>query len=1108
MKGNAFLKIALLVVLCCALVSATAAATEHQALGKSEAHVNGKPCEVLRSAGSDRTEWMLNPALDSYERQTCVQTLQHQGSHHLPPYDYNSVLVKLEPRSKASRIQALGTIGTAKHIRAGWIKVQFGKDFLSRPGDAVSTAMETLRNQPGVEIVEPNYIFSAQDSPGTWGVEAIGAREAQSVVSCSLRIGIAILDTGVNPHQEFVGLEGDPDDNGHGTHVASSAVGSNVGVCPGGKIISYKVLDAAGEGTADAIAGGIISATNDSDVKIISMSLSGRGDSALIADAIADAIDAGKLVIAASGNDLGEGPAYPAAYPGVISVGAHDSNFRLTYWSARAGGKEDGAIVAPGSRIVGADYATSDGYLLMSGTSMACPHVAGAAALVWSENPTLTSDQVKSVLLGNAIPIGDRRDYGEGLLNVAAALNSTEYSVQTSPISLWLLPWPTSVHLNETIQVRGKFHDINDDSISGSATIEAPSGISSTLQMSYNSELGMWETSSYLASELGTFTATVEACDSSGCQPGFGYVNFAAIDRVYKGWPQHGKDARGGSWISSTIVITSGVQIYNSFNRTSASTDEATVLMDGSPVADMPEAVMIVSTGGCAFGNGYGRRSLYDLDLGMYKGYNDPYSTTIEMECQEGIGMFANTAGSSGMYYMFDQGSGSSHSDDARLHRVDPTGKHYWLTQLSTIAGGHTKVSQDGLRVYVTSGPYEPLWAVNAMTGERLWLFDPGGASTEAAPIEVGDKVIVKVNGGSSTGVYALDAKSGAQLWRYGQVASLTGKSLPAAAPDGTILVCDNQSRIHALNGNGQRIWLSQALGSSYCDSTPAIIGSKYIFQVAVTSTVPMVNLLDLDTGELVESAQLADYGTAWSSPVGVGNVVFVGNYRGRMLGYTVPDLDIVFERDVGSGGLVNWQLSAFEKEDTIVVEVANNSGYHQGWEFEKTGESYNPTAVNLAHFGAVPDGDVIRVEWETAMELNNVGFNLYRSEASDGGYARLNETLILSQSPGSVSGAAYMWMDEDVQPGVTYYYKLEDIEVGGARTLHGPVSTSTQGPTAISLTSFRARRGNYAAAVLVGSLLLGLNLLSYGKTRREKERGRRLVRCPQAARKESKHGR
>ena len=105
------------------------------------------------------------------------------------------------------------------------------------------------------------------------------------------------------------------------------------------------------------------------------------------------------------------------------------------------------------------------------------------------------------------------------------------------------------------------------------------------------------------------------------------------------------------------------------------------------------------------------------------------------------------------------------------------------------------------------------------------------------------------------------------------------------------------------------------------------------------------------------------------------------------------------------------------------------------------------PTAVDLARFEGWPDRVTIHVEWETVSEVSNLGFNLYRADAPDGPYAKLNDELIPSQVPGQPGGAVYIWIDSTVQLGRTYYYQLEDVDLNGHTSLHGPVRVKA-GPT------------------------------------------------------------
>jgi hypothetical protein len=101
---------------------------------------------------------------------------------------------------------------------------------------------------------------------------------------------------------------------------------------------------------------------------------------------------------------------------------------------------------------------------------------------------------------------------------------------------------------------------------------------------------------------------------------------------------------------------------------------------------------------------------------------------------------------------------------------------------------------------------------------------------------------------------------------------------------------------------------------------------------------------------------------------------------------------------------------------------------------------------VELASFAAVAQDGVIVLTWETATELDLLGFHLYRAESPDGPQARLNEALIPGQAPGSPGGGVYEFVDGAVVPGVTYWYWLEDVGAHGRATRHGPVSALLTG--------------------------------------------------------------
>jgi hypothetical protein len=135
----------------------------------------------------------------------------------------------------------------------------------------------------------------------------------------------------------------------------------------------------------------------------------------------------------------------------------------------------------------------------------------------------------------------------------------------------------------------------------------------------------------------------------------------------------------------------------------------------------------------------------------------------------------------------------------------------------------------------------------------------------------------------------------------------------------------------------------------------------------------------------------------------------------------------------------------------------------------------------------------VVVVEWTTETEVNLAGFNIYRSESQDGPYVKLNDTLIPA-SPDPIAGGSYSYTDTTVEPGVTYYYQLEDVELDGKATVHGPIVVVAGGDEVSPL--FQA--GGLLA--LLGAVVVGVAVFLV--TRR-----RRAVARPPRAGSESKGG-
>ncbi len=284
-----------------------------------------------------------------------------------------------------------------------------------------------------------------------WHLQGLKVDQAWEITKGKGAI-VAVVDTGVSfsedgylhllPGKDFVDGDDDPqDENGHGTHVAGTiaqktdnGIGA-AGVAPEASILPVRVLDANGSGTNDGVAAGIVWAV-DNGANIINLSLGSSQNSEVVADAIAYAYDNDVTVIAATGNDgFTDSIGYPAALPTPIAVGAVDFKHVVTFYSNQG---DEIDIVAPGgdtSHDLSGDGQPDGvlqethesgtwGYMFFQGTSMATPHVAGVAALVYA-NGARKPDQIREILQNTSKDLGSSgkdTTYGYGLVDPVAAL--------------------------------------------------------------------------------------------------------------------------------------------------------------------------------------------------------------------------------------------------------------------------------------------------------------------------------------------------------------------------------------------------------------------------------------------------------------------------------------------------------------------------------------------------------------------------------------------------------------------------------------------------------------------------------------------------------------
>jgi subtilisin family serine protease len=230
---------------------------------------------------------------------------------------------------------------------------------------------------------------------------------------------------------------GDPnDDNNHGTHVAGTIAASGndageiVGVAFTSKIMALKFLGASGSGsTSGAIQCIDYAVANGAD--ILNNSWGGGGFSTALSESIEAANSAGVLFVAAAGNSSSNNdssPTYPASYEAgnVVAVAAIDRSGNLAYFSSYGATSVD--IGAPGVAIHSSTASSDTSYASFNGTSMATPHVAGVAALVLSEHPSLSVSELKMRLINSAAPLGSLsgRVLSGGMVDTEGAINLTE----------------------------------------------------------------------------------------------------------------------------------------------------------------------------------------------------------------------------------------------------------------------------------------------------------------------------------------------------------------------------------------------------------------------------------------------------------------------------------------------------------------------------------------------------------------------------------------------------------------------------------------------------------------------------------------------------------
>lgn len=359
--------------------------------------------------------------------------------------------------------------------------------------DDFTSLVEAVEDSPTDSSINKIWLSAPVRATLTDSTAQIGAPAAWDAGYTGTGVRIAILDTGIDEsHPDLAGRviaaedfseSGHVDDfQGHGTHVAGIAAGGGVGdpahrgVAHGADLLNGKVLDDDGWGTEAGIIAGMEWAA-DQDADIINMSLGGWPTDGT--DPMSEALNAisaesGALFVVAAGNDgwLGD---YTVGTPGsadaAFTIGSVDEDDVLAYDSSLGPRVGDDAIkpdvTAPGEGISSARAGATgpdDLYVEYSGTSMASPHVAGAAALLLQARPELTNDELKAILAGSAISFADSVwEEGAGRISVPAALDQQVYT-QPHSVSAGRFEFPQADY--GTVEHELTYHNTGTETLS------------------------------------------------------------------------------------------------------------------------------------------------------------------------------------------------------------------------------------------------------------------------------------------------------------------------------------------------------------------------------------------------------------------------------------------------------------------------------------------------------------------------------------------------------------------------------------------------------------------------------------------------------------------
>jgi subtilisin family serine protease len=397
---------------------------------------------VLGTAASAATAFTFGAAAFAAPAQGTVQNTDAPGALK------DQYIVVMKDGSTTTSDALAGKVG-------GKVEDRFDSAVRGFSGHMSAEGARRLAADPAVAYVEQDRRVQVEstETNATWGLDRIDQKalplDKNYTYGPASNVTAYIIDTGVRmTHSEFAGrvrsgydfVDNDADASdcqGHGTHVAGTVGGKTYGVAKDVKLVAVRVLDCSGGGSYSQIIAGVDWVTKNA-VKpaVANMSLGGSAG-ATLDNAVKKSIAAGVTYAVAGGNDSANAcTKSPARLPEAITVGATDSNDTRASFS-NFGNCLD--IFAPGVNITSSSKASDTGTQKMSGTSMATPEVAGAAALYLAAHPTATPQQVRDALVAAATN-GVVKNAGSGSPNKLLFTGTLGATTPAAPVTTPVTP--------------------------------------------------------------------------------------------------------------------------------------------------------------------------------------------------------------------------------------------------------------------------------------------------------------------------------------------------------------------------------------------------------------------------------------------------------------------------------------------------------------------------------------------------------------------------------------------------------------------------------------------------------------------------------------------